>query len=121
MKAPPHPPMYPLVASNNQQLGISRDHRSFYDIMRRLKAMFNLDIDLEELKTRGETESQELLATLERISSSNADAKQVIDQVRSDYRFTPYEEPVDLDPSLDKTLADILRNMPEQTGEGDSA
>ena len=46
-------PMYPFVVSNNEQLGIFRDHRSFYDIMRRLKAMFRLDIDLSELLSLG--------------------------------------------------------------------
>ncbi len=109
-------PLYPLVASNNQQLGITRDHQSFYDIMRRLNAMFSLDINLEELKRLGEEESQELQQALERISTSNADAKQVIDQVRADYSYTPFERHVELDPTLDQTLEDILRNMPEQPG-----
>ena len=110
-------PLYPLVASNNQQLGITRDHRSFYDIMRRLKAMFSLDVDLEELKRLGEEESRELQQALERISSSNDDAKQVIEQVRADYSYTPFEQHVELDPTLDQTLEDILRNMPEQPGQ----
>ena len=50
---------------------------------------------------------------MEKISSSNREAKQLIDSVKSDYSFTPYVEPVDLDPMLDQTLEDILRNMPE--------
>ncbi len=110
-------PLYPLVASNNQQLGITRDHRSFYDIMRRIKAMFALDIDLDELRKLGEEESQELQQALERISTSNADAKQIIDQVRADYSYTPFEQHVELDATLDQTLEDILRNMPEQPGQ----
>ncbi len=110
-------PLYPLVASNNQQLGITRDHRSFYDIMRRIKAMFTLDIDLEELKRFGEEESQELQQALERISTSNDDAKQIIEQVRADYSYTPFEQHVELDATLDQTLEDILRNMPEQPGQ----
>ncbi len=106
-------PMYPFVTSNNEQVGISRDHRSYYDILRRIKAMFNLDIDLTELKSLGENESHELLERLEKIGSANPDAKQLIDGARSDYTFTPFEVPVELDPSLDRTLEDILRNMPE--------
>ena len=106
-------PMYPFVTSSNEQVGITRDHRSFYDIMRRVKAMFKLDIDLAELRALGENESIELQERLDRICSSNADAKQFVDGVRADYTFTPYEELVELDPSLDKTLEDILRNMPE--------
>ncbi len=50
---------------------------------------------------------------LEKISSANPEAKQLIDGSRADYSFTPFEEPYDLDPSLDQTLEDILRNMPE--------
>ncbi|MCH7714269.1 MAG: PAC2 family protein [Chloroflexi bacterium] len=106
-------PMYPFLASNNEPLGITRDHRSFYDIMRRVRSMFKLDIDLSELETLGMSESRDLQEKLERISSSNPEAKEVIDRVRADYKFTPFEEIVELDPALDKTLEDILRNIQE--------
>ena len=106
-------PMFPFVTGDNEQVGISRDHRSFYDIMRRIRAMFKLDLDLAELRALGDNESKELEERLDMISSSNPDAKQLIDGTRTDYSFTPFEESVDLDPSLDKTLEDILRNMPE--------
>jgi hypothetical protein len=106
-------PMFPFVSSNNEQIGISTDHRSFYDIMRRLKAMFKLDVDLSELQTLGENESKELQERLDKIASSNPDAKQLIDGAVSDYTFTPFEQHVELDPSLDRTLDDILRNVPE--------
>ncbi len=107
-------PMYPFVAGSNQQLNITTDRKSFYDIMRRLNALFDLSIDLTELKSRGDAESQELLSTLERIASSNAEAKKIIDQVRDDYTFTPFEQPVELDPALDQTLEDILRNVTDE-------
>lgn len=107
-------PMYPFLTSGKEQLGISRDHRSFYDIMRRLKAMFKLDMDLSELQERGESESSELERALERVSGNNAEAKQIIDQVRNDYQYTPFEELVELDPALDRTLEDILQNFPDQ-------
>ena len=106
-------PMFPFLTSNNEQVGIPRDHRSYYDIMRRIKAMFDLDIDLSELQTLGDTESKDLVERLERIASSNPDAKQLIDGARNDYTYTPFEQTVELDPSLDQTLEDILRNMPE--------
>ena len=106
-------PMYPFITANDEQVGITRDHRSFYDIMRRLKAMFKLDIDLTELETLGKNESEELQRRLDRISSVDSEAKQLIEDARSDYGFTPFEEPVNLDPSMDQTLEDILRNMPE--------
>ena len=106
-------PMYPFSTNNNEQVGITRDHRSYYDIMRRLKAMFDLDIDLSELQELGEAESKQLTETLEKISSNNREARQLIESVRSDYSYTPFEQSVRLDPALDKTLEDILRNMPE--------
>ena len=106
-------PMFPFLTSNNEQVGISRDHRSYYDIMRRIKAMFELDIDLSELQTLGDTESKELEERLDKIASANPDAKQLIDGARTDYTYTPFEQTVQLDPSLDQTLEDILRNMPE--------
>ncbi len=106
-------PMYPFVTGNNEQVGISRDHRAFYDILRRLKAMFKLNLDLTELQTLGDNDSRTLLETLDRIATSNPGAKEIIDRVRADYNFVPFVEPVDLTPSLDKTLEDILRNMPD--------
>ena len=100
-------PMYPFTTSNKEQVGITTDHRSFYDIMRRLKALFRLDIDLAELKALGDTESDDLQEQLERIAAANPEAKRIIDQVRADYRFIPYVESVALDPALDQTLEDI--------------
>ena len=105
-------PLYPLLASNNQQLGITRDHRSFYDILRRLNAMFNLSIDLSELKDLADSESIELQTNLDKLSETSREAKQVIEQVRTEYSYTPFEQRVELDPNLDRTLEDILRNMP---------
>ena len=107
-------PMFPFSGSGGGQLGITTDHRAFYDIMRRLNAIFDLSIDLAELKAQGDAESQELLSTLERISSSNPDAKKIIDQVRADYTYTPFVQPVELDPALDQTLEDILRNVGDE-------
>ena len=49
---------------------------------------------------------------LEQISSTNASAKRIIEQARAEYSFTPFEDPVNLSPELDRTLDDILRNMP---------
>ena len=103
-------PMYPFLAGKNDPLGISKDHRAFYDIMRRLKSMFKLDIDLSELITLGDGESRELQQTLEKLASSNPGAKEIIDRVRLDYNYSPFEETVELDPALDRTLDDILRN-----------
>jgi predicted ATP-grasp superfamily ATP-dependent carboligase len=106
-------PMFPFVTSNNQQVGISEDHRSFYDIMRRLNDMFGLTVDLSELRDQGLAEARQLQERLEQISDSNPDAKQLIENARADYSYTPYIVPVDMDPALAKTLEDILRNMPE--------
>ena len=74
--------------------------------------MFSLDIDLGELKQLGYAESQELQGILDKLGEVNKEAKQIIDQVRSDYSFTPFEQQVELDPALDQTLEDILRNLP---------
>ncbi len=106
-------PMFPFTNESQQQVGISTDHRSFYDIMRRLRAMFHLDINLLELQSLGDAESRRLQETLERIGGANQDAKKLIDQVRSDYSYVPYEETTGLAPELDRTLQDILDNMPD--------
>ena len=75
--------------------------------------MFKLEIDLSELMGLGEAESQELKDTLDKISGTNPGAKEIIERARSEYRVNPFMEAVDMDPALDKTLEDILRNAPE--------
>lgn len=106
-------PMYPFMTSNNNQLGITQDHRAYYDILRRLRSLFKLDMDLSELEQMGSRESQELLDNLERLGRTNSEAKQIIDQVRLDYQYTPYVEPVNLDPALEGALENILRDIAE--------
>ena len=106
-------PMYPFMTNNNNQLGITQDHRAYYDILRRLRSLFKIDMDLSELEQMGNRESQELLDNLERLGRTNSEAKQIIDQVRLDYQYTPYVEPVDLDPALDQALENILRDIGE--------
>jgi proteasome assembly chaperone (PAC2) family protein len=104
-------PMYPFMTSNNNQLGITQDHRAYYDILRRVRSLFKIDMDLSELEEMGSRESQELLDNLERLGRTNSEAKQIIDQVRLDYQYTPYVEPVDLDPALEGALENILRDI----------
>ena len=106
-------PMYPFNNTNNQPVGISRDHRAYYDIMRRLKVMFELDIDLADLVTMADTECHELQEALEKIGADNPKAKDLIDRARTDYVVNPFEEPSNLDPSLDRSLEDIIQNTPE--------
>ena len=111
-------PMYPFNSANNQPVGIARDHRAYYDIMRRLKIMFNLDIDLTDLIPMADTECHELQEALDRIGSDNPKAKDLIDRARADYVVRPFVEPSNLHPTLDRSLEDIIQNMPDTpTGE----
>jgi hypothetical protein len=107
-------PMYPFSTSSGQQVGIATDHRAFYDIMKRLKSMFRLDLDLSDLQDLGESESRALQETLERLAASSAEAKQIIDQTRAEYSYIPFEEPVELDPELDRALQDILEHRSDE-------
>ena len=79
--------------------------------------MFDLDIDLSELLSLGETESQELVETLEKIAETNPTAKELIDRAKQDYNMITYQASVSLDPALEATLEDILRNAPDQPDE----
>ena len=76
--------------------------------------MFDLEIDLSELLSLGETESQELVETLQKIAETNPTAKELIDRAKQDYNMIPFQTSVSLDPALDATLEDILRNAPDQ-------
>ena len=106
-------PMYSFLTSKNEPVGIEKDHRSFYDIMRRLKDLFKFDVDLTELKQKADAESDRLQETLDKIASSNPGAKEIIDKARAEFSFTPYMEHVELAPGLDRELDDIIKNMPQ--------
>ncbi len=104
-------PLYPFTTSGKEQVGIDIDHQSYYDIMGRVRSMFKLDLDLSELRSMGESESGQLEERLKEIGEANAEANQLIDRIREDYVYTPFVEPVDLDPALDDALNDILRGF----------
>jgi len=106
-------PTYPFLTAENEQVGIEIDHRSFYDITRRLNAMYNLGIDLIEMKLLADRESEELAFTLEEIAEANPAARRIIEQARSEFQCTSFKDAASLDPILDKELEDILRNTPE--------
>ena len=111
-------PMYPFLTSNNEPVGITRDHRAFYDIMRRIKAMFKLDLDLADLITLADTECRELQETLERIGSANPGARELIDRARADYVVSPFLDPMDpdkveLESDLDRAIDEIIQNTPD--------
>ena len=104
-------PLYPFTTGDSDQVGINNDHQSYYDIMRRVRSIFGLELDLSELQVMGESESRELTERLKQISEANPEAKQLIDKIRDDFVYTPFVEHVSLDPALDDALNDILRGL----------
>ena len=113
-------PMFPFSGSSGGQLGITTDHRAFYDIMRRLRALYSLDIDLSDLRPRYEEEAERLQESLDRVAQRNDEARRYIERVRNEHNFQPFEEPIELPPSIEGTLADILGQL-DLPGEDDNA
>ena len=113
-------PMFPFSGGSGGQLGITTDHRAFYDIMRRLRALYSLDIDLSDLRPRYEEEADRLQESLDRVAQRNDEARRYIERVRNEHNFQPFEEPVDLPASIEGTLADILGQF-DLPGDEDNA
>ena len=111
-------PMFPFSGRRGGQLGITTDHRAFYDIMRRLRALYALDLDLSDLRPRYEEEAGQLQESLDRVAQRNEEARRYIDRIRNEYRFQPFTEPIALDPGIEGTLADILGQF-DLPGSGD--
>jgi hypothetical protein len=107
-------PLYPFVTENNSQVGITTDHRSYYDILRRIRAMYNLEIDLNELKQLSDAEGNKLQSTLETIAAKNTGAQEFISKIESEFDYKPFSETINIDPVLDRALEDILNNMSEE-------
>lgn len=83
-------PMYPFTTQKNRQVGINTDHRAYYDIMRRLRDMYDLSLDLTELRDLGIKESAALQKTLDRISENNQEAKDIIAKAAAEYEYKGY-------------------------------
>ena len=113
-------PMFPFSGRSGGQLGITTDHRAFYDILRRLRALYSLDIDLADLPPRYEEEAARLQESLDRVAGRNEEARRYIDRIRNEYRFQEFEEPVELAPGIEGALADILGrlDLPGDNGNG---
>ena len=77
--------------------------------------MFSLNIDLSELKTLGDNESDKLKSSLDRIATNNSEAKDIIDKARLDFTYTPFPESTDINPDLDRELQDILGEQSDPT------
>ena len=82
--------MYPFTTQKNRQVGINTDHRAYYDIMRRLRDMYDLSLDLTELRDLGIKESAALQKTLDRISENNQEAKDIIAKAAAEYEYKGY-------------------------------
>ena len=88
--------------------------------MRRLRALYSLDIDLSDLRPRYEEEAERLRESLDRVSERNDEARRYIERVRNEHNFQSFEEPVELPPGIEGTLADILGQF-DLPGEDDNA
>ena len=113
-------PMFPFSGSSGGQLGITTDHRAFYDIMRRLRALYSLDVDLSDLRPRYEEEADRLQESLDRVAQRNDEARRYIERVRRDHSFLAFEESIELAPNIEGALADILGQF-DMLGDDDPA
>ena len=107
-------PLFPFVTENNNQVGLTTDHRSYYDVMRRIRAMFGLTIDLNELQQLSESECEKLQATLDKIAETNKAAQEFMSKIESEFDYSPFEEALNIDPGIDQALEDILNNMSDE-------
>ena len=70
-----HGPDVPVQRRQRRATGHHHRPPGVYDIMRRLRALYSLDIDLSDLRPRYEEEAQRLQESLDRVAQRNDEAR----------------------------------------------
>lgn len=101
------------VAPNLQGVMIENDFKAWYDVMRRLNHMFQLQLDLSDLARRSDElilAVEEKLADLEQ-KAPQLKLKEYLEQISQQFTEMPF---MPLDEVWERELGDLLKDMDEE-------
>jgi predicted ATP-grasp superfamily ATP-dependent carboligase len=76
-----------------ERMAMHEDYRAWYDLMRRLVHMFNLDVDLADLEAQGTTLTADWQSKIERLHRAMPQLKvhEYLEQVNEEFTAEPYD------------------------------
>jgi len=103
-------PAYDFSESSpmSQSLRIDTDHRAWWELMRRLNYMFDLDLSLSELRNRSDELTDSMRAKLAELDSSAPQLKvqETMRQIAAEFNETPF---LPMDDVWERELRDLFR------------
>ena len=100
-------PAIPLP--NSQAYALETDHRAFYDVLRRVRHMFGIELDLSDIQRRSEEEHAQATSQIGQLIRQYPDLKQHLDVIEQNFQGLTFVEPTKLSPGLEEELGSILR------------
>ena len=106
-------PAYSIIV-NDQPLTMKDDTTAFLGILRRVRYMFGINLDLSDL----EKESDKLISDWEsqfrKLAIENSNISNYVEAIRNNFKEIIFEEPVIVDAKLIKQVEDVLENIEDQ-------
>ena len=103
-------PAYDFSESSpmSQSLRIDTDHRAWWELMRRLNYMFDLDLSLSDLRSQSDELTSSMHAKLAELASSEPQLKvqDTMRQIAAEFNETPF---LPLDDVWERELRDLFR------------
>jgi hypothetical protein len=92
----------------SQSLRIDTDHRAWWELMRRLNYMFDLDLSLSDLRSQSDELTSSMHAKLDELASSAPQLKvqDTMRQIAEEFNETPF---LPLDDVWERELRDLFR------------
>jgi proteasome assembly chaperone (PAC2) family protein len=94
-------------SSMSQSLRIDTDHRAWWELMRRLNSMFDLDLSLSELRNRSEELTTSMRAKLEELDRAEPQLKvlETMRQIAEEFNENPF---LPMDDVWERELRDLF-------------
>lgn len=94
---------------NNQPFSLGPDTKAVFDILRRVRYMFRLDLDLSDLHEESERYISDAMMRLDSLALGNPQLKEMLQTLDSEFKEIPFEEAVELSPSIENLLREATR------------
>lgn len=94
---------------DNQPFTLGPDTKAVFDILKRVRYMFKLDLDLSDLHEESERYVSNARMRLDSLALKNPQLKEILQKLDSEFKELQFEEPVELSSSIEDVLREATR------------
>lgn len=106
-------PAYSIVV-NDQPLTMKDDTTAFLGILRRVRYMFGINLDLSDLEKESDKLISDWDSQFRNLTLENSDMSKYVEAIRDNFEEIIFQEPVQVDARLVKQVEDLLENIEGQ-------